>query len=98
MNAAAVAHGEMARRLFAGVEVLMKPVAWRTVNTPLPPLDLDHFVLVTITVGMDAPLFVPKQDVTHRLRPDDNRARTMIVRLVILPDGPLAEVTDQSIA
>ena len=54
MNAAAIAHGEMARRLAACVEVLVKPVPARAVDTSLTPLDLDDFIFMALAVGVNA--------------------------------------------
>src|SRR5512144_221755 len=98
MDSAAVAHREMARRLFSGIEMLVKPVAGRAVNARLTPLDLDHFVLVSVRVRMNAPLLMPQQHVTDRLRADDYCAGPVIVCLVIFSHGPLTQMADQGIA
>src|SRR5690349_974219 len=91
MDSAAVAHREMARRLFPGIEMLVKPIAGRAVNARLAPLDLDHFVLVAIRVRMNAPLLLPQQHVANRLRADNDRAGPVIVCLVIFSHRPLAD-------
>ena len=94
MNSAPVTHRQVPCRLFAGIEMLMKPISRRTVDTCFAPFDLDDFLLAAIGVRVKSPLLVPEQNIAHRLRADDDRTRTVVVRLVILADRLLAQVTD----
>src|ERR1043165_1163202 len=98
MDSAAVAHGEMPRRLFPGIEMLVKPVTGRAVNARLPPFDLDHLVLVSVRVRTNAPLLVPEEYVADRLRADDDRPGPVIVRLMIFSHRPFAQMADQCVA
>ena len=93
-----IAHGQMACRFPADIEVLVKPISGRAINAAFAPFDLDDFILVPFFVRVNALLLVLKQDVTDGLQSHDNGARPMIVSLVIFADGPLAQMTDQSIA
>src|SRR5262245_20198482 len=98
MNPAAIAHRQVPRWLFAGIEMLVKPVTGWAIDARFAPVDVDYSIFMPVGVRVHAPLFVPQQNITDRLRADDDRARTMIVRLVIFAHRPLAEMTDQSVA
>src|SRR3989338_4113473 len=51
---AAEAQRQVARRLRAGIEVLMKPPAGRAVDAPLPPADLHHLIGLSAFIGSNA--------------------------------------------
>src|SRR5918999_1562477 len=85
------------RRLLAGVEVLVKPVSRRAIDTSLAPFNLDHFILVAVIIGVNAPLLGPEQNITDGLKANDNGAGPVIVSLVIFSNGPLAQVTHKSV-
>jgi len=55
INSAAHAQREMARRLAAGVEVLVIPAARRTINAAFLPVDYDDLVLVAALVRLGGP-------------------------------------------
>ena len=95
---AAVADRQMARRFFAGIKVLMKPIARGAVDAAFAPFDLDDLVLATVRVRMEAPLLVPEQDVADGLQPDYNGAWAVVVCLVIFSHWPLAQMADESVA
>jgi hypothetical protein len=98
VDAAAVAYGQVSRGFLAGIKMLMKPIARRAVDTALAPFDLGYLVLVAVGVGVETPLLVPKQYVADGLRADDNRAWAMVVRFVIFPHRPFAQVADESVS
>src|SRR4030095_12764834 len=96
-DTAAIADSQMACRFLAGIEVLVKPIARRAVDTAFAPFDLNDLVVMAVRVRMQAPLFLPEQHVPDGLQSNDNCARAMVVRLVIFAHRPLAEVADQRI-
>src|SRR5262245_66111470 len=77
---ATIADRQMACRLPPGVEVLMKPIPRRAIDTALAPFDLNDLVLVAIRVRMQAQLLVPEQHIADGLQSNDDCARTMVVR------------------
>src|SRR6516165_5110399 len=87
----------MARRLAAGIEVLVIPATRRTINATFLPVHFDDLVFVAAFVGPGSKLFRPEQYIARRSKPQQSGARAMIVSLVITTDRPLGNVADQTI-
>src|SRR5262249_17314963 len=98
MNPAAIADRQVTRALGPGIEVLMKPTPWRTIDASLLPLNLYYFLFTAVLVGLDSGLLGPQQNIPRRLQPQQNRSRAVIVSFVVPSRRPLRQMTDQSIA
>src|ERR1051325_2494729 len=61
----AVPEREMARRLRTGVEMLMKPAPWRTVNAARLPLHFDDFITMAGFIGPRAEFLRPEKNVSR---------------------------------
>ena len=68
VNSAAVAEREMARRFGAGIEMLMKPAARRTIDAAGFPFNFDDFVAAAGFVRLSAEFLRPEENVTRRLQ------------------------------
>src|SRR5436853_3749557 len=64
---AAKSHGQLARGLFADVEVLVKPAAWRAEDASLAPAKLDDFCAAAGGIRLGAALLRPEQGISLRL-------------------------------
>src|SRR5688500_10238854 len=98
VDAAAVAEREMARRLRAGIEMLVKPAPRRAVNAARFPFYLDDVFSMAGFVGSNAQLFRPQQHIAGRLQAQENRAGAVIVRLVVARGWPLRDMTDRTVS
>src|SRR5688572_11489454 len=98
MNAAAIAQRQMARRLVAGVEVLMKPAAAGAVDAAGFPFDLDDIFGAPGFKRMGARLLGPKEHIAGGLQAEQNCPSAVVVRFVITRRGPLGQVADQTIS
>src|SRR5207249_11922838 len=64
---AAKSHRQLARGLFADVEVLVKPAAWRAEDASLAPAKLDDFCAAAGGIRLGAALLRPEQGISLRL-------------------------------
>src|SRR4029453_11920863 len=64
---------QLARGLFANVEVLVEPAARWAEDAPFAPAKFDYFLAAAGGVGLGTALFRPKQSVAFRFENDDHR-------------------------
>ena len=64
---AAKSHRQLARGLFADVEVLVKSAAWRAEDASLAPAKLDDFCAAAAGIRLGAALLRPEQRISLRL-------------------------------
>src|SRR5215510_16567235 len=96
-KSAAKSERQLARGLFANVEVLVEPSARWAEDAPFLPAKFDHFLAAAGGVGLGAALLRPKQSISLRFENHDHGAAAVIVCFVVKPGGPIRHVADQSV-
>src|SRR5581483_3365223 len=89
---ASAIHGDVAGRHATRAHVLVVPaVRWR-VDAVRTPLDHDHLIRVAVLPRVDAERVGPKVNVPFALEPDEQGALSVVVSLVVAPNGPLGDM------